>query len=39
MVTQYMAAMPVKMLKGNTFNIQEHRAEIVAAIDFLLQGF
>lgn len=39
MVTQYMAAMPVRLLKGNTFSIQEHRAEIVAAIDFLLQGF
>lgn len=39
MVTQYMAAVPVKILKGKTFSIQEHRAEIVAAIDFLLQGF
>jgi len=39
MVTQYMAAVPVKVLKGNTLSIQEHRAEIVAAIDFLLQGF
>ena len=39
MVTQYMAAMPVKALKGKIFSIEEHRAEIVAALDFLLQGF
>ena len=39
MVTQYMAAVPVKMLKGNALSLQEHRTEIVAAIDFLLQGF
>ena len=39
MVTQYMAAMPVKVLKDKLFNVTERRAEIVAAIDFLLQGF
>ncbi|WP_153110946.1 CcdB family protein [Propionivibrio limicola] len=39
MITQYMAAMPVKALRGNIFSIEEHRTEIVAAIDFLLQGF
>ena len=39
MVTQYMAAMPVKALKGKIFSIEEHRAEIVAALDFLVQGF
>ncbi|MFB0934460.1 MAG: CcdB family protein [Propionivibrio sp.] len=39
MVTQYMAAMPVKVLKDKLFNVTERRAEIVAAIDLLLQGF
>lgn len=39
MVTQYMAAIPVKVLKDKLFNVTERRAEIVAAIDLLLQGF
>ncbi len=39
MVTQYMAAIPVKELTTVQFNLQNHHAEIVAAIDLLLQGF
>ena len=39
MVTQYMAAMPVKALKDKLFSVKERRAEIVAAIDLHLQGF
>lgn len=39
MVTQYMAAMPVKALKDKLFNVTDRRTEIVAAIDLLLQGF
>jgi toxin CcdB len=39
MVTQYMAAMPVKMLKDAIFSVEDRRDEIVAAIDLLLQGF
>jgi toxin CcdB len=39
MVTQYMAAMPVKALKNRLFNVEDRREEIVAAIDLLLQGF
>lgn len=39
MVTQYMAAVPAKALKGKVFSVEERRGEIVAAIDLLLQGF
>lgn len=39
MVTQYMAAMPVRMLKDAIFSVEDRRDEIVAAIDLLLQGF
>lgn len=39
MVTQYMAAIPVKVLKDKLFNVENRRTEIVAAIDLLLQGF
>jgi toxin CcdB len=39
MVTQYMAAMPVKELKDKMFTVEDRRDEIVAAIDLLLQGF
>ena len=39
MVTQFMAAMPVSVLKGKLFNVENRRNEIVAAIDLLLQGF
>jgi toxin CcdB len=39
MVTQYMAAVPVKLLKSAVFSVEDRRDEIVAAIDLLLQGF
>ena len=39
MVTQYMAAVPAKELKGPAFNAQDRHDEIVAAIDFLFHGF
>lgn len=39
MVTQYMAAMPVRMLKDAIFSVEDRRDEIVAAIDLLLEGF
>lgn len=39
MVTQYMAAMPVSVLKDKLCNVEERRNEIVPAIDLLLQGF
>jgi toxin CcdB len=39
MVTQYIAAMPIKALKEKVFTVEERRDEIVAAIDLLLQGF
>jgi toxin CcdB len=39
MVTQYMAAVPVKALKSIIFSAEDRRNEIVAAIDVLLQGF
>ncbi|QDX82035.1 plasmid maintenance protein CcdB [Denitratisoma sp. DHT3] len=39
MVTQYMAAYPVKALKSAVFGVEDRRDEIVAAIDLLLQGF
>lgn len=39
MVTQYMAAVPVSMLKGRIASVEDRRAEIVAAIDLLMQGF
>lgn len=39
MVTQYMAAFPVKSLKNAVSNVAYRRSEIVAAIDFLFQGF
>ncbi len=39
MVTQYMAAMPVKELKEKLFNVEHRRNEVVAALDLLLQGF
>jgi len=39
MVTQYMAAVPVKALKNAMFSVDDRRHEIVAAIDLLLQGF
>lgn len=39
MVTQYMAAIPVKILKNAVFRADDRHDEIVAAIDLLLQGF
>ena len=39
MVTQYMAAVPVKPLKDAIFSVEIRRDDIVAAIDLLLQGF
>ncbi|MHB8848975.1 MAG: CcdB family protein [Burkholderiales bacterium] len=39
MVTQYMAAVPSKMLKGMVVNAEGRRDEIVNALDLLLQGF
>ena len=39
MVTQYMAAVPVALLKGKSASVEDRRTEIVAALDLLLQGF
>lgn len=39
MVTQYMAAVPVAMLKGRVASVEDRRTEIVAALDLLMQGF
>lgn len=39
MVTQFMAAVPVVMLKGKIASVDDRRSEIVAALDLLLQGF
>jgi toxin CcdB len=39
MVTQYMAAVPSKVLKGAILSAEDRHDEIVAALDLLLQGF
>lgn len=39
MVTQFMAAVPVAILKRPSGNLNRHHDEIVAAIDLLMQGF
>ena len=39
LVTQYMAAIPFKLLKPPVFSAADRQDEIVAAIDLLLQGF
>lgn len=39
MVTQYMAAMPVRSLKNVIFSVENRRDDIVAALDLLFQGF
>lgn len=39
MVTQYIAAVPVKELKNAVFNVQNRHDDIVSAIDFLFHGF
>ncbi|MFO7813794.1 MAG: CcdB family protein [Pelovirga sp.] len=39
MVTQFMAAVPLSILKSPVANLQQHRDEVVAAVDFVMQGF
>lgn len=39
MVTQFMAAVPVSILKAPVSTLADRHDEIVAAIDFLMQGF
>lgn len=39
MTTQFMAAVPVNILRDQITSLQTHRDEIVAAVDFLMQGF
>jgi toxin CcdB len=39
MVTQFLAAVPARMLVRAETNLMEQRDEIVAALDFLFQGF
>mgnify|MGYP001386504752 CR=1 FL=1 len=39
MVTQFMAAVPVQMLRTPVANAEARRGEIVAAVDLLFQGF
>lgn len=39
MVTQFMAAVPVGILKSQTANLNEEADRITVAIDMLMQGF
>lgn len=39
MATQYMAAVPARVLQHSPFSLAQRRDEIVAAVDLLLQGF
>lgn len=39
MVTQYLAAVPVRLLKSPLGNLESARGEITAALDLLFQGF
>lgn len=39
MVTQGMAAVPLQLLRQPVLSLSDKRAEIVAAIDLLFQGF
>ena len=39
LATQYMAAVPARILKHSPFSLAQRREEIVAALDLLLQGF
>ncbi len=39
MATQYMAAVPARILQHSPFSLAPRRDEIVAAVDLLLQGF
>ncbi len=39
MVTQFMAAVPLALLRTPLLNLEGRRGEITAAVDFLFQGF
>lgn len=39
MATQYLAAVPERMLKNIVLNASDRRDEILAALDMLLQGY
>lgn len=39
MITQGMAAVPLQLLKQPVMSLDDRRAEIVAALDLLFQGF
>lgn len=39
MVTQFMAAVPRRILKQSPLSLAQQRGEIIAAIDLLFQGF
>jgi toxin CcdB len=39
MTTQFIAAVPKSSLQVSIGNLRDHRDEIVAALDFLMQGF
>jgi toxin CcdB len=39
MVTQFMAAVPISLLKSPESSLEFSRNEITAALDFVLQGF
>jgi toxin CcdB len=39
MATQFMAAVPARILRHSPFSLSDRREEIVGAIDLLLQGF
>lgn len=39
MATQFMAAVPMSILKESVGSLETHRYEIVSAIDLLMQGF
>lgn len=39
MVTQFMAAVPAKLLKNPVLNLDNRRNDITAAVDLLFQGF
>lgn len=39
MVTQFMAAVPAKLLQVKVFDAQDRSHDIIAALDFLFQGF
>ena len=39
MVTQFMAAVPARVLKTSLLSLEDRRADITAAVDLLFQGF